>query len=304
MWAAPVAVSGPDGGLSVDHDPVGSAAMDRAGNALVVWASAGVRAARFTAGAGWSAPACLTGSPVGDPRVAFEASGRALASWGESGVPTARWFDPALGWMVPIQFPRGTAGGWRDYSGAVTAFDGAGRALLLWERALVSGLTTTYDVWATLFDGSAWRELGPVSSSGVSSGGPGVGTDSQGRGLSVWAEPDRLVFARFDFSTGLEPPRSAVAVAQAGPIWPSRRAAMPFSPGSDSTLRRAGTATRPATGTARRGLLSTICKGPRRRWDTRRLSSTRAATPSSSGMRVWVGATSGPNASTRAVETN
>jgi hypothetical protein len=216
-WAAPAAVSGPDGGLSVDHDPVASAAMDRAGNALVVWASAGVRAARFTAGAGWSAPARLTGSPVGDPRVAFEASGRALASWGESGVPTVRWFDPVLGWTAPIQFPGGSVGGWQAYSGAVTAFGGAGRALLLWERAVVSGLTTTYDVWGTLFDGSGWRELGPVSSSGVSSGGPGLGTDSQGRGLSVWAEPDRLVFARLDFATGLEPPRTAVAVAQAGP---------------------------------------------------------------------------------------
>ena len=87
----------------------------------------------------------------------------------------------------------------------------------MWERALVSGLTTTYDVWATLFDGSGWRELGPVSSSGVSSAGPGLGTGSQERGLSVWAEPDRLVFARFDFATGLEPPRTAVAVANAGP---------------------------------------------------------------------------------------
>jgi hypothetical protein len=126
-----------------------------------------------------------------------------------------RWFDPDLGWRGASQFPDGD---WCSPFQSAMAFDGTGRAVVLWDRIVRSGsFTTDAAAWSVLFDGAQWQEIGRVSHEGVLSGGSHLGMDSQGRVLGIWGEPDRLVFARFNFATGWESPQTAVVVSQAGP---------------------------------------------------------------------------------------
>lgn len=133
----------------IEADNAGSAvnpqvAFDKGGNALAIWAqhmgpgtATSIWSARYTPETGWGAPV-LVETEAGDasnPRIAFDASGNALAVWGQEGVvaPFRRsiWANryTASGWGVPVLIETDDTG---TADEAKVVMDAGGNALAVW----------------------------------------------------------------------------------------------------------------------------------------------------------------------------
>lgn len=171
-------------------------AVDAAGNAVAVWQqSDGVRdniwANRYTAGGGWGTAELIESNnagAAGDPRVAVDAAGNALAVWQQSdGLRDNIWFN------------RYTAGGgWgtaalieSDNAGAATnariAVDTAGNALAVWQQS--DG--TRNNIWANRYTTSGgWGNAELIEAIAGEAADPRVAVDGAGNALAVWQQSD------------------------------------------------------------------------------------------------------------------
>ena len=138
--------------------PAPQAAANAAGNAVVVWADAGVvRAAARSIGGNWSAPATLSmgGETATAPVVAVRADGSALALWTAQRTSDVVIESSTLlasgAWTLPVRL---SAPGSLFATGPQVALDGAGNATAVWaETRAATGVLMATQVlggpWST-----------------------------------------------------------------------------------------------------------------------------------------------------------
>jgi hypothetical protein len=140
---------------------------------------------------GWSSELALSAAGAGDPRVAIDGAGRAIAIWSQldsaSSSTTSLWgsrYLPASGWSVPqlLESNAGTV----DGSRISLAMDRtSGRAVVAWRQLT----TTTYDLWAKSFDPAVgWGATTLLEAGSGMVGAGSVGIDSSGNALAVWSQ--------------------------------------------------------------------------------------------------------------------
>lgn len=192
-WGQPVAVSRggefPAGGVQV--------AIDRRGNALVVWWSAplGIRAAFRRVGGPWDKPTTVSpGGPYGLPTgLAFDTRGNAIAVWARAyrtSIRTARGAIQAAfrpvghGWRKPVDVgPANLISGDPD-----VAFDRRGNATVVWVypgsvSILRSAFRSASGIWGKPMSVARRRGVGVAYY-------PRVALDPQGNALAVWSYPN------------------------------------------------------------------------------------------------------------------
>jgi len=138
---------------------------------------------------GWGSELALSAGGAGDPRVAIDSSGRAVAVWSQLDSPssstTSLWgsrYVPGSGWGTP-QLLESNAGA---VSGIYLAMDrSSGRAMVAWRQLT----TTTYDLWAKSYDPTAgWGTTTSLESLSGIVGVASVGVDSSGNAMAVWSQ--------------------------------------------------------------------------------------------------------------------
>jgi hypothetical protein len=184
-WQAPVDLSG--AGQNASGQQV---AVDSQGNAVAVWqryngtnwiAQGAVR----PAGAGWQAPADLSGAGQSGygPRVAVDSQGNAVAVWERSNGTNyiVQGAVRAAGgvWQAPADL---SAAG-QDADGARVAVDSQGNAVAVWERYNGANYIVQGAVRAA---GGVWQAPVDLSAAGQSADFPQVAVDSQGNAVAIW----------------------------------------------------------------------------------------------------------------------
>jgi hypothetical protein len=204
-WSAPAAI---DGGELLDGAWQIAVALDPARNAIALWTSDGIVAARGGADEGWLPPERLSRSGA-SPEVVVDIAGRALATWSEPEAGFARQYVPGRGWLDVTRF--GPDGEGRYYGPGLLAFDSSGRAVLVWERRS-GGDFGPVVVWAARFDGRGWSGQSVISDRAVKSVFPVVAFDARGA-LAVWTQfafpneaDDGVVSRRAPFGSSWESP--------------------------------------------------------------------------------------------------
>ena len=170
-------------------------AFDRAGNALAVWTRANSGGAqnsvqssfRPAGGAFQSTPSDVSpfgNTEVGEPRIAFDEKGNALAVWRRSNgtnVLVQGAFRPVAGGFAPA-IDVSAAG--QDALAPQVAFDGSGNALTVWRNlnGVIQG--------AVRPGAGAFQTPFGLSEPGRLAVEPQVALDPSGRALVVWDRPD------------------------------------------------------------------------------------------------------------------
>jgi hypothetical protein len=192
-WQAPVTLSeaGVDAGAA-------QVAVDPEGDAVAVWetfpvppatAARTIQAAVRSAFTGaWSAPVTLAaiGEPVGNPQVAVDSHGDAVAVWEEQPVnPGPQYIQaavrPAGGtWSAPVDISTGSGG--RDPH---IVIDSEGNAIVTW-----SGYDSVQSA-VRLASNGTWQQPVEVaaigSGAGGSPGGPALAVDGLGNVVTAWS---------------------------------------------------------------------------------------------------------------------
>lgn len=138
---------------------------------------------------GWTGENALSSAGAGQPTVAIDAAGRAIAVWGQlDGAGSATeslWtsrYVPGSGWSAPqlLENNPGTV------AGAYLGIDQrSGRAVLAW-RQLTSA---SYDLWARSFDpASGWGPATAIESRDGAVGDASVAVGSDGKATLVWSQ--------------------------------------------------------------------------------------------------------------------
>jgi hypothetical protein len=170
-----------------------SMAVTAAGEILVVWSELGVvRAARGDIRTGgWDPPVTLSnpaGEAVGEPMVAANARGDAVAVW--------QWRDRPTGQAIVQAAPRPAGGSWSpatDVGNAgvggngapQVAVDGSGRAVAIWIEVTPGGAPLRSAVRA---GGGAWSK--PATVTPRNAADPKLGIDPTGNAVAVWTDLD------------------------------------------------------------------------------------------------------------------
>ena len=177
------------------HSP--QIAVDRAGNAVVMWAqTAGwpvnIWANRYVAGMGWGAATLIeTGaSPAYSPQVAVDSAGNAIAVWsqhdGVSDTIYANRFVIGRGWETARSI--GTGGAFAPQ----VAMDPQGNAIAVWHQWDTSALVPVTSVYSSRHSvGSGWENATKIEEDdwgGVSP--PQIAVDAAGNGIAVWRQAD------------------------------------------------------------------------------------------------------------------
>jgi hypothetical protein len=204
-WSAPAAI---DGGEFLEGAWQIAVALDPAGNAIALWTSNGIVAARGSTDRGWLPPERLSRSGA-SPVVVVDTAGRALATWSEPEAGFAQQYVPGRGWLDVTRF--GPDGEGRYYGPGRVAFDSSGRAVVVWERRS-GGEFGPVVVWAARFDGRGWSGQSVISDRAVKSFFPVVALDARGA-LAVWTQfafpnvsDDGVVSRRAPFGSSWETP--------------------------------------------------------------------------------------------------
>ncbi|MBL0212145.1 MAG: hypothetical protein IPQ13_14720 [Holophagaceae bacterium] len=172
-------------------------AMDTNGNALAVWQqNDGLReniwANRYVAGTGWGTAALIETDNAGDagnPKIAFDASGNALAVWSQEGGTHASniWANRYLagtGWGVAVLIESDP---W-EASQPQIALDPNGNALAVWAQH--DG--THINMWANRYTiGSGWGTAALIETDNAGHAYyPQIALDPGGNALAVWYQHD------------------------------------------------------------------------------------------------------------------
>jgi len=178
----------------------GDIAMDPDGNAITVWHQddaakrENVWASRSTPGGGWDASERIEtddAGHAGDPRVAMDPDGNAIAVWHQSdGTRAHIWanrYTSGVGWLNAGQIEHNDAGEARLPQ---IAMDPAGNAIAVWHQS--DG--TRFGVWAARYtrrDRWASPELIDAGDMGDADRAE-VGLDADGNAIAVWKQFDGI----------------------------------------------------------------------------------------------------------------
>jgi hypothetical protein len=184
----------------IEFDDVGDAilpqvAIDPNGNAVVVWqqydgARFNIWYNRYVAGTGWEGPGLLESDSgqASAPRVAIDASGRALAVWQQfDGANTnilASRYVPGTGWGAPELLESRTG----ETFHARIAMNADGSALAVWLQFELQ----KFKVWSNRYaPGSGWGIAERIGPDGLTTHeAPQVAIDAHGNGIAVWQQYD------------------------------------------------------------------------------------------------------------------
>jgi len=170
-------------------------ASDANGNALAVWSQfdgtrTNVWANRYTAGTGWGTATLIEAAAgsIGDPQIAIDANGNALAVWRQyDGTRESIWanrYTAGTGWGTAalIESEAGTA------DSPQIAIDANGNALAVWKQS--DG--TSYSVWANRYTaGTGWGTAALIETNNAGDvEDPRIAIDANGNALAVWAQYD------------------------------------------------------------------------------------------------------------------
>ena len=189
-WGTPVAVGSPVESRSPGID----AAIDSAGNAIVVWeridpSPSFVWAARYTVGLGWLSERSLDvgASSAGNLRIAVDAQGNAAVAWAQglrSG--SGLWWDTysvSGGWGTTSLVEYASAGTSTPH---ITAY-GEGNAVAIWSQ----GDEERSTIWTNFYrEGIGWRQATPIVTTSNIAFNPAIGADPSGNAIAVWEQLD------------------------------------------------------------------------------------------------------------------
>jgi hypothetical protein len=198
-WVIQAAIRSPAGAWSAARDLSDSersalepqVAIDSGGRAVAVWSrfdgfANRVQSAVLAPGAGstWSIPVDLSsaGEPAGEPQLASDAAGEALAVWsrleGTDMIAQAATMPPGGAWGEARSLSE--AGG--DASGPQVAVDPGGAAVAVWSR-VVAGVGRIES--AEMPPGGQWGGAIELTGSGENATNPQVAS-AAGRSLAIW----------------------------------------------------------------------------------------------------------------------
>ncbi len=171
-------------------------AVDPAGNAIAVWEQStppiiSVYANRYTAGGGWGTAVLLETDDVNKatgPQVGIDASGNAIAVWGQSdGVRPSIWanrYTAGVGWGTAALIETDDT---VDYLSPEIAVNPSGNAVAVWNPNSAGGLIGLNQYTP----GVGWGLSAVFSSGGPGSpGSAAVAIDPSGNAVAVWHESD------------------------------------------------------------------------------------------------------------------
>jgi hypothetical protein len=187
-----------DDSASAGRDPM--VAADASGNALLVWAQFDVTtsadhiwASRYVVGTGWGTSTLLqTSNPTQEanlPRVAFDASGNAMAVWNQGAfglfsIYAAR-YSTGAGWATPALIETHASGS--SAANAAIGMDAGGDAIVVWQLQDASLFT---DTWANRYAaGTGWGTVTQVEPANARTGQavlPVVAVNTSGKALVAW----------------------------------------------------------------------------------------------------------------------
>ncbi len=204
----------------IETDNNGSAvspqiAIDGSGNAITVWwQSDGTRtniwANHFSAGSGWGTAQLIeadNASSAGNPQIAIDASGNAIAVWWQSDGPnysiwTNRYNAATGAWGTAALIETDNTG---FASFPQIALDDSGNALAVWQQ--YDG--TNYSIWANRYSAAtgAWGTAALIESDDVGAArDPQIAIDGSGNAIAVWQQFDGTNYSiwanRYTATTG------------------------------------------------------------------------------------------------------
>jgi hypothetical protein len=200
---APAAQAAPSWTPTVDVSPstveaFGSkVAVDSQGDAVAVWQEwDGVddtieSASRRAGSAGWTTPVAIApaGSEYGEPDVAVDASGDAVAVWEKYGaapeIEVSTHLAGALAWSVPAKLTN------LFYVAAEpkVAVNAEGEAVAVWVKENGGGFSIVEASSAATI-GGPWSSPEQLSATGQDAAEPLVGIDGTGTATAVWQRPN------------------------------------------------------------------------------------------------------------------
>ena len=194
-------------------------ALDPSGHALAVWSTGygqgfdrGLWSARWT-GAWEPAEQLVDDRRTRDPKLAFDASGNAVAAWmywsgadfGGARIWSGRW-TPDEGWAGIVELhdaespesggePGLTQGwSWEPQLGV----DAEGNALVVWEEAEHDANGQRIDIWSSGWTpGEGWDDAERIEHEDRPVGSPQVTFNGDGNGIAVWSQDGGLRSIRF-----------------------------------------------------------------------------------------------------------
>jgi len=196
-WSGPWLLETDNTGDALDT----AAAMDAAGNAIVIWrqwdgTNRQAMANRYTAGIGWGSAQAIEANPgdvSGSLSVGMDAAGRAVAVWAQwDGTRDNLWanrFDGTnWGTSALIEMAPGTA----SFPGL--AVNAAGEALVVWAQ-FEGGVR--WDIWAARFrPATGWRVPERIETNNIGSALlPAVAIEADGSGVAAWRHFDGAVWS-------------------------------------------------------------------------------------------------------------
>lgn len=187
-WSAVTTLS-PTGQIAA----VPQVAMDGSGNAIAVWelpfaSPSIVQATRYSAGTGtWSTPINLSapGQSAGQPQVAVDGSGNAIAVWTRSSDHTIQGVRYAAGtgtWGTAATLPGSGSGSQYPQ----VAVDGSGNAIAVWIESDGSNAV----IQSARYSAGTWSAATTLSAPGENAGRPQVAINGSGNAVTVWFRSD------------------------------------------------------------------------------------------------------------------
>jgi hypothetical protein len=181
----------------IETNPLSSAfpqaAMDGAGNAIVVWHDHGLNQGTVWAKALfdgiWSDNENLTGETViaASPQIATNAADDGIVVWTQwDGSRNSIWAITTTTGAVEIQSTYGSG------SFPQIAMDDAGNAIAVWYQDNVADTRTS--IWASHFDGMTWGTAALIESEPSLADQPQIAMDGAGNAIAVWRQDDGLHF--------------------------------------------------------------------------------------------------------------
>jgi hypothetical protein len=205
----------------IETDDAGGAqlpqiAIDADGNALAVWAQHdGTRnniwANRYTTGAGWGTASLIETDNSGSafsPQIAIDASGNALAVWGqddgtENSIFANRYTASNNAWGSAVVIETDNEIG-HSANDPQIALDASGNAIAVWQQS--DGTRT--NVWANRYSvGTGWGTGTLIETDDAGNAySPQIAMDANGNALAVWSQFDgahnNIVANRYVHGTG------------------------------------------------------------------------------------------------------
>ena len=179
-------------------NPAPHVALDGAGNAIAVWHRPdgswnSIWSSRHIVASGWGAPVLLetdNTNSAHDARIAFDASGNAMAVWIQSdGVldnVLANRYTSGQGWGSAVLIETDNAGPALEPR---IAFDGNGNATAAWSHRDVAGFT--FNILANRWTAATgWGTAAPIDNAPAAARAPQLGVDGSGNVITVWSQSD------------------------------------------------------------------------------------------------------------------